>query len=167
MKSFHCYQFQCCRNLSTSKTYSITSSTIEEVTCTSMTYRMLILTKECGSNLDLLANKLICIFRCIGFALNKSFIPRKKYATFPNFFFADLFAVSMIYYVERYGTNGNSSVPAPAWKAVLHGDEDITVTLPEGFWADMGIISFSLNQTDGFSWLGLNEGSPCEFTAIK
>lgn len=82
-------------------------------------------------------------------------------------FFADLFAVSMIYYVERYGTNGNSSVPAPAWKVVLHGDEDITVTLPEGFWADMGVFSFSLNQTDGFSWLGLNEGSPCEFTAIK
>ena len=83
------------------------------------------------------------------------------------YFFAYLLDASAQYYVQKCSTEDKSSVPAPAWKVVLHGDEDITVTLPEGFWTDMGIFALSLNKINGFSYILKNDGSPCEFTAIK
>ena len=55
----------------------------------------------------------------------------------------------------------------PAWSLVLHGDEDLTVALPEGFWTDLGLFAAALDQTNGLSFLTREEGMPCEITQVK
>ena len=82
-------------------------------------------------------------------------------------FLADLLAGAIDYTGSRYGEGGNKEAALPAWSLVLHGDEDLTVALPEGFWTDLGLFAAALDQTNGLSFLTREEGMPCEITQVK
>ena len=82
-------------------------------------------------------------------------------------FLADLLTRAMEYANNRYGEEKDAQAALPAWSLILHGDEDLTVTLPEGFWTDLGLFAVALDSMNELSFLARNEGWPCEITQIK
>ena len=83
-------------------------------------------------------------------------------------FLATLMADALGYVQRRYITDGGDvNAALPAWTLVLHGDEDVTVQLPEGFWDDVGLFTISLDDMNALGLIARNTGSPCEMTEIK
>ena len=82
-------------------------------------------------------------------------------------FLAEVLAAGVEYSVMKYaGSEGQEAQP-PAWTLILHGDEDLTVSLPEAFWSDMGMFALALSEMNAFSLIAVNPGTPCEITQVK
>lgn len=79
-------------------------------------------------------------------------------------FVARLCANAYMYMNSRYGKSGDKSTEAPKMTMILHGDEDIEVTVPDAFWDDMGVFAVALNNTNGYAEIGNSKGSPCTVT---
>ena len=75
---------------------------------------------------------------------------------------ATCFAYLLAMAIE-YGQNlaSDPKSPAPEVTLVLHGDEDVEVTLPAGFWTELGMFAFNLDAVQGFPFLTRTTGTPC------
>ena len=82
-------------------------------------------------------------------------------------FLADLLTTAIDYTGSKYGGAQSAETAPPAWTLILHGDEDVTVALPEGFWTDIGLFVVALDSMNDLSFLARDEGWPCEITQIK
>ena len=83
-------------------------------------------------------------------------------------FLATLMADALGYVQRRYITDGGDvNAALPGWTLVLHGDEDVTVQLPAGFWDDVGLFTLSLSDMNALNLIARNPGSPCEIAEVK
>lgn len=81
-------------------------------------------------------------------------------------FLANLMAEAYGYAAKKYASEDKETV-LPDWTLVLHGDEDVAVELPEGFWSDVAMLTTGLMEMNTFSFLTRNPGSPCEIAEVK
>ena len=58
-----------------------------------------------------------------------------------------------------YGYGDENGAP-PEMKMVLHGTEDLEVTVPNGYWFNLGVFIEFLNRSDALGYISINEGTP-------
>lgn len=80
---------------------------------------------------------------------------------------AKLMADAFSYVSRRYSEGGDENTALPEWTLVLHGDEDVAVQLPQGFWSDLALFTIALTDMNALSFIARNPGSPCEMAEIK
>ena len=72
--------------------------------------------------------------------------------------FASLFSKAIEYTQERLN---KQDIPQPDVSVILHGDEDVDITLPADFWAELAMFAYNLDAIDGFSSLTSTAGTLC------
>ncbi len=53
------------------------------------------------------------------------------------------------------------ATPLPDISMILHGDEEMAVTLPADFWSELAMFAYSLDSINGFSYLASAPGTFC------
>lgn len=78
-------------------------------------------------------------------------------------FFAGLLAKA-VEYVEAKAADPEKALPEVTM--ILHGEEDVEVTLPGAFWEETAAFAIALDAVNGFQFLTRNyTGTPCEIRA--
>ena len=72
--------------------------------------------------------------------------------------FATLFSKAIEYTQERLN---NQDAPQPDVSFILLGDENIAITLPADFWAELAMFAYNLDAINGFSSLTSTAGTLC------
>ena len=67
----------------------------------------------------------------------------------------------------NYAKGEDSQGKLPDWTVILHGDEDVEISLPKSFWTELGLMTVALNEADAFERLSLLSGTPLEVTKIQ
>ena len=72
--------------------------------------------------------------------------------------FASLFSKAIEYTQERLK---KQDISQPDVSIILHGDEDIDITLPADLWAELAMFAYNLDAINGFSSLTSTAGTLC------
>ena len=72
--------------------------------------------------------------------------------------FASLFSKAIEYTQERLK---KQEISQPDVSIILHGDEDIDITLPADLWAELAMFAYNLDAINGFSSLTSTAGTLC------
>ena len=82
-------------------------------------------------------------------------------------FLSEMMADSYEYAVRRYSNNEGNDAVLPEWTAVLHGDEDVTLSLQAGYWSDFAMFTLALVDMNALSLIMSSSGTDCEVTQAK
>ena len=82
-------------------------------------------------------------------------------------FLSEMMADSYEYAVRRYSQDGGEETELPVWTVILHGDEDVTIALPAGFWTDFAMFTLALTDMNALPLIMSSSGTDCEVTQMK